>query len=111
MLRIAGRIAAKEKAEGLVTGEAVGQVNGLAVVSAGPLTYGFPSRITATIGPGISVPICQITIPSAMDAVAATGAAQRQVNPRYHGRFAALISTCSRTSQMASWSAAMGTPT
>jgi predicted ATP-dependent protease len=27
-------------------------VNGLAVVHAGPLTYGFPSRITATIGPG-----------------------------------------------------------
>ena len=35
-------------------GEAVGQINGLAVVSAGPLTYGFPSRITATIGPGSS---------------------------------------------------------
>ncbi|MGD8396852.1 MAG: ATP-binding protein [Candidatus Eiseniibacteriota bacterium] len=35
-----------------VEGEAVGQVHGLAVVSAGPLTYGFPNRITATIGPG-----------------------------------------------------------
>lgn len=35
-----------------VQGEAVGQVNGLAVVHAGPLTYGFPARITATIGPG-----------------------------------------------------------
>ncbi len=34
------------------TGFAVGQVNGLAVIHAGPLTYGFPSRITATIGPG-----------------------------------------------------------
>ncbi len=33
-------------------GRAVGQVNGLAVVQAGPLTYGFPMRITATIGPG-----------------------------------------------------------
>ncbi|MDA1194236.1 MAG: ATP-binding protein [Planctomycetota bacterium] len=33
-------------------GRAVGQVNGLAVMSAGPLTYGFPNRITATIGPG-----------------------------------------------------------
>ncbi len=30
----------------------VGQVNGLAVMHAGPLTYGFPARITATIGPG-----------------------------------------------------------
>ena len=34
------------------TGEVVGQVNGLAVINAGPLTYGFPSRITATIGAG-----------------------------------------------------------
>jgi ATP-dependent Lon protease len=34
------------------TGCTVGQVNGLAVIHAGPLTYGFPSRITATIGPG-----------------------------------------------------------
>ncbi len=33
-------------------GSAVGQVNGLAVLQAGPLTYGFPARITATIGPG-----------------------------------------------------------
>lgn len=30
----------------------VGQVNGLVVSHAGSLTYGFPSRITATIGPG-----------------------------------------------------------
>jgi len=36
------------------TGEAVGQVNGLAVLQAGPLTYGFPVRITATIGAGTS---------------------------------------------------------
>lgn len=33
-------------------GAAVGEVNGLAVVSAGMLDYGFPSRITATVGPG-----------------------------------------------------------
>lgn len=33
-------------------GRAVGQVNGLAVIQAGPLIYGFPNRITATIGPG-----------------------------------------------------------
>jgi ATP-dependent Lon protease len=29
-----------------------GQVNGLAVSSSGPLSYGFPARITATVGPG-----------------------------------------------------------
>ncbi len=34
------------------TGQVVGQINGLAVMYAGPLTYGFPARITATIGPG-----------------------------------------------------------
>lgn len=33
-------------------GAEVGQVNGLAVIGAGPITYGFPQRITATIGPG-----------------------------------------------------------
>jgi len=33
-------------------GAAVGQINGLAVLQSGPLTYGFPARITATIGPG-----------------------------------------------------------
>ncbi len=33
-------------------GKRIGQINGLAVISAGPLTYGFPQRITATIGPG-----------------------------------------------------------
>jgi predicted ATP-dependent protease len=33
-------------------GAEVGQINGLAVSHAGPLTYGFPTRITATIGPG-----------------------------------------------------------
>lgn len=33
-------------------GRVTGQVNGLAVVRAGPLTYGFPARISATIGPG-----------------------------------------------------------
>ena len=35
-------------------GSVIGQINGLAVVKSGPLTYGFPSRITATIGPGNS---------------------------------------------------------
>ncbi len=34
------------------SGEVVGQVNGLAVMRSGPLTYGFPARITASIGPG-----------------------------------------------------------
>ena len=34
------------------TGTEIGQVNGLAVMTAGPLTYGFPQRITATVGPG-----------------------------------------------------------
>jgi len=34
------------------SGAVVGQINGLAVLSAGPLTYGFPARITSTIGPG-----------------------------------------------------------
>lgn len=33
-------------------GSIVGQLNGLAVSHAGPLTFGFPTRITATIGPG-----------------------------------------------------------
>ncbi|MEQ8767333.1 MAG: ATP-binding protein [Planctomycetota bacterium] len=35
-------------------GKVVGQINGLAVMQAGNLTYGFPSRITATIGAGSS---------------------------------------------------------
>ncbi len=35
-----------------VTDSVVGQVNGLAVTSAGPMVYGFPSRITASIGIG-----------------------------------------------------------
>jgi predicted ATP-dependent protease len=35
-------------------GSIVGQVNGLAVLQAGPLMYGFPCRISATIGPGTS---------------------------------------------------------
>lgn len=35
-----------------VEGSAVGQINGLAVLQAGNLTYGFPARITATIGAG-----------------------------------------------------------
>ena len=33
-------------------GHVIGQINGLAVMRSGPLTYGFPARITATIGPG-----------------------------------------------------------
>jgi ATP-dependent Lon protease len=33
-------------------GAVVGQVNGLAVIHAGPLTYGFPARITASVGAG-----------------------------------------------------------
>ena len=33
-------------------GRSIGQINGLAVMTAGPLTYGFPARITASIGPG-----------------------------------------------------------
>jgi len=33
-------------------GEVVGQLNGLAVVHAGPLVYGFPQRITATVSAG-----------------------------------------------------------
>jgi len=33
-------------------GTQTGQINGLAVIPSGPLTYGFPSRITASIGPG-----------------------------------------------------------
>ena len=33
-------------------GFVVGQINGLAVMRSGPLTYGFPARITSTIGPG-----------------------------------------------------------
>ena len=33
-------------------GVATGEVNGLAVIQAGQLTYGFPNRITATIAPG-----------------------------------------------------------
>ncbi len=35
-----------------VQGTVIGQVNGLAVLHSGPLTHGFPTRITATIGPG-----------------------------------------------------------
>jgi ATP-dependent Lon protease len=34
------------------SGSVVGQINGLAVIQAGPLSYGFPARITATIGAG-----------------------------------------------------------
>ena len=35
-----------------VKGDVVGQINGLAVIHAGPLTYGFPARITASVGAG-----------------------------------------------------------
>src|SRR5690606_34950875 len=34
------------------SGNIVGQINGLAVIHAGPIVYGFPSRITASIGAG-----------------------------------------------------------
>lgn len=34
------------------SGMCVGQVNGLAIMSAGPLTFGFPARITASAGAG-----------------------------------------------------------
>jgi len=34
------------------TGAVVGQINGLAMIHAGPISYGFPARITATIGAG-----------------------------------------------------------
>ena len=33
-------------------GEVIGQINGLAVMRSGALTYGFPARITASMGPG-----------------------------------------------------------
>jgi lon-related putative ATP-dependent protease len=33
-------------------GTRIGQINGLAVMQAGPLTYGFPARITCAMGPG-----------------------------------------------------------
>lgn len=35
-------------------GEAIGQINGLAVTRAGDISYGFPARITATLAPGQS---------------------------------------------------------
>lgn len=38
----------------MTDGEVVGQINGLAVIHAGPLAYGFPARLTATIGAGRS---------------------------------------------------------
>jgi len=34
------------------SGEQIGEINGLAVIHAGPVVYGFPSRITSTVGPG-----------------------------------------------------------
>ncbi|NOS99084.1 MAG: AAA family ATPase [Phycisphaerales bacterium] len=34
------------------TGSEVGQINGIAVIHAGPMVYGFPARITASIGAG-----------------------------------------------------------
>jgi len=34
------------------SGEHVGEINGLAVIHAGPVDYGFPSRITSTVAPG-----------------------------------------------------------
>lgn len=53
-----GRRFRRRVADGILkvwtTGSVVGQVNGLAVIQAGPLSYGFPTRITATVGPGES---------------------------------------------------------
>jgi ATP-dependent Lon protease len=46
------RLVAEGTLQVQVQGAGVGQVNGLAVIQAGPLVYGFPARITATIGPG-----------------------------------------------------------
>lgn len=37
-----------------VRGHVIGQINGLAITRTGALTYGFPTRITATLGPGRS---------------------------------------------------------
>lgn len=37
-----------------ISGERVGQINGLAVTQAGTVSYGFPARITTTIAPGKS---------------------------------------------------------
>ena len=34
------------------SGEQIGEINGLAVIHSGPVVYGFPSRITATVAPG-----------------------------------------------------------
>jgi predicted ATP-dependent protease len=34
------------------SGQHVGEINGLAVIHAGPVVYGFPSRITGTVAPG-----------------------------------------------------------
>lgn len=36
------------------SGSVVGQINALAVLQSGPITYGFPARVTASIGPGTS---------------------------------------------------------
>ncbi|MCA9567983.1 MAG: AAA family ATPase [Myxococcales bacterium] len=41
----------------LTRGRSVGELNGLAVISAGPLTYGMPIRITASAGPGTNGPV------------------------------------------------------
>lgn len=41
----------------LTRGTSVGELNGLAVISAGPLTYGMPVRITASAGPGTNGPV------------------------------------------------------
>lgn len=40
-----------------VTGERVGQVNALAVLSDGPLTFGRPCRVTAVVYPGVEGPV------------------------------------------------------
>lgn len=46
-------LAAEGRIRITTAGREVGQINGLAVIQAGPLTYGFPTRITATVGAGV----------------------------------------------------------
>jgi len=43
-------------------GSVVGQINGLAVLQSGPMVFGFPSRITATIGPGTAGVMCSMSM-------------------------------------------------
>jgi ATP-dependent Lon protease len=71
------------------SGTVVGQINGLAVMRSGPLTYGFPARITATIGPG-SAGIIDIEESARMSGAIHTkgfhilGGLMRQILPTRH---------------------------